>query len=172
VRARAAAQRDERWLHVDEDAGEEADDAEEGQDRVNRPATALLLGTFAVALSLPACEGESGSAFYFPTWQVGAETPAGDLRGRLVAQNNCLFFDADGPGDYLPVWPSTFTLGGADTPVVTTDSGRELAVGDVVTLGGGERNRQSAEDVIREAIPERCAASNYWLTTEVIEEAS
>src|SRR5262245_21082367 len=119
---------------------------------------------------LPACERESGSDYYFPTWSPGGETPAGDLRGRLVAQHDCLFLDTDGANDYLPLWPSTFTISGGDSPVVTSDSGQELQVGGVATLAGGERNRRSAEEAIGEAIPDRCTASRYWLTTEVIGE--
>lgn len=129
---------------------------------------ALRLGIFAVGMLLPACEGESGSDYYFPTWSPGGETSAGDLRGRLVAQDDCLFLDADGADDYLPLWPSTFTISGGDSPVVSFAGGQELQVGDVATLAGGERNRRSAEEAIGETIPDRCAAPRFWLTTGVI----
>jgi hypothetical protein len=61
-----------------------------------------------------------------------------------------------------------FTLSGIDSPIVTSDRGEELHVDDVVTLGGEERSREQAEEVIGGPIPNRCTAQSYWLVSRVV----
>ncbi len=130
-----------------------------------------LLCAVAMVGLMSACEDQSESPkYFFPTWPQSAEEegPPGDLRGQLVARDGCLFWDAGEQGKYLVLWPSTFTLSGTDPPVVTSETGQELHVGELATLGGGERSWRSAQEMIGVAIPDRCRTSGYWLTTEVI----
>lgn len=116
----------------------------------------------------PVVEG-GPSDYFFPTYPYSGEAPLALTRGQLATRNGCLFLDAPaGGGVDLPLWPSVFTLSGTDSPIVITDQGDELHVGDVVRLGGGERSREQAEDLIGGRIPERCSAQGYWLVSRVV----
>lgn len=113
--------------------------------------------------------GQGPSDYFFPTfsYSTGTPVPGALAKGRLDARSGCLFLDA-GDQESLLLWPSVYTLDGTDSPIVTTDQGEELHVGDVVTLGGGERSREQAEDLIAGPIPNRCTAQNYWLVSSVV----
>ncbi len=141
-----------------------------------RRARALqLFSSLGIVWMLSACGnglaiGGGPSDYFFPTWpySAGDAVPAAALKGHMVERNGCLFWDAGEQGEYLHLWPSQFTLSGTDSPIVTSDRGDELHVGDVATLAGGERSRESAEELIGGDIPERCTTDGYWLVASVV----
>jgi len=140
-----------------------------------RRARALqVLSWLGIVWMLSACGsgravGGGPSDYFFPTWpySAGDAVPLAITRGHLAARNGCLFLDASGQ-EPLPLWPSVFTLSGTDSPIITSDRGDELHVGDVVMLGGGERSREQAEELIGGRIPQRCTARSYWLVSSVV----
>ena len=140
-----------------------------------RRARALqVLSSLGIVWMLSACgigrAVEGGpSDYFFPTWPLSAGdmVPDGRTSGNLVARNGCLFLDAS-EQESLLLWPSVFTLSGTDSPIVTSNRGDELHVDDVVILGGGERSREQAEDLIGGPIPNRCTAQGYWLVSSIV----
>lgn len=113
---------------------------------------------------------------FLPTHHLTAASglPASSLTATLRVEEGCIWLvGADGVSQ-LGLWPGGTRLVATDRGHVTVElaSGRRVAEGDVVTVGGGEygRGEQAAvRELIAGPIPSRCDRGRYWLVGEVID---
>lgn len=124
-----------------------------------------LSAGFIIALSCAALTG-CRPASSLPLHKASSDGPTGILTGVLLADSRCLYL-ADSSGHrWLVVWPDGYSREG-DTVL---DERRTLvgAVGDELTLGGGEVPTGSFdflnEKLVTE-VPASCRGSDYWVAS-------
>jgi hypothetical protein len=116
-----------------------------------RPIVALV----AASLTLAGCSRtpvEEG--LFFPTWSAEGDVPAGQVFGRLVKDDRCLYVEANNQRT-LVAWEDGM---GFENGTLLDGSGAPIAqVGEVIHGGGGYYgDRGHIEDLSWEPIPERC----------------
>lgn len=108
---------------------------------------------------------------YLPTYCPMDLLPAGEIRGRLVDDDGCVWID-QADGRMLPLWPPGSRIERDGTSVVVVNSGGARAVvGTEVHGGGGEFGQGDYDLVVQtigEEVSEACRGSDvYWLVYDV-----
>jgi len=135
---------------------------------------------FWLILALGACASSQASApdgIFLPRLDLANDTwPAASITGRLSEEHGCILLETDSVGapneKVLLIWPDEATAVRTEMGALRISINGAI-VGDTgtqVRLGGGligERRYEvhQAETMIGEAIPDRCRADGYWLTS-------
>ncbi|MGQ0669974.1 MAG: hypothetical protein ACT4PO_09935 [Actinomycetota bacterium] len=128
---------------------------------------ALALGLVAIsggcARDGPEPRGTAG--VFFPTYPPSGDSALGILQGVLIARDGCLFVETPYDQQFLLLWPEGYAAISEDGRIRVLDqSGDSIgAVGDDLTLVGGERGLRSAADTVGEEIPQECQRGFYWV---------
>jgi hypothetical protein len=120
-----------------------------------------ILLTLALALALVGCGGQSEVSTDGTTIFVhGASLlPRGGedalIEGRLVLRDGCVVLEPEGLGLAYPViWPSGTSIVQVEPLTLELPSGDELAIGQVVSGGGGYHD--AASDRVEVDVPAEC----------------
>jgi hypothetical protein len=85
----------------------------------------------------------------------------------LTERDGCLVLQI-AEQDYLLLWPDRYSL---DQRALAVSSGSVVVatVGDLVTVGGGERTRLQADAILADPLPSRCQdVESIWMVTAVL----
>ncbi len=113
-------------------------------------------------------------ALFFPQHDQTPQTglPAGELTGRLVQTDGCLWLVASEGTQYLALWPADFGLHVADGPLqVRGRDAMRAALGAPVHVSGGEyeeKDLSTVQRLIQSEVPEVCRGLRYWLVGDLV----
>jgi hypothetical protein len=107
--------------------------------------------------------GDADSRQFFPTYRHTGPGPLGLLRGELLASEACVFIVADGV-IYQPIWPDGWRFESESMSVVDANGDVVADQGAKVSLVGGARSLDQAEDLIGQ-VPGPCQTESYWYAT-------
>src|SRR5215213_293924 len=128
-----------------------------------------LIATMALALGFLGCSllARAGN---LPSHKDLNGYPAALLTAELAFEGECVFADsAESDGRWLPIWPNGFAL---QDGVIYDRGARVAAIGDVVSLGGGEYHDSDfdfVQSLLVVPVPASCRGGDYWLVGEVVE---
>ena len=141
-------------------------DAAAAEQNESRWLVSVLLAMF-VILTISGCSParkESATGPVLPLLdQARGESNMALLAGELVVVGRCLYLVNDDDIKWLLVFPADAVAWERDTLVL---GGERIAVGETVTVGGGERQNLSALRFVREP-DESCDAANIWVASQL-----
>jgi hypothetical protein len=151
-------------------------------DRRSREPWKRVFTVCGLLLALAACATSEASApdgIFLPKLdRSNDEWPTALIAGQLVEERGCVFLEVGGTGSanekILLIWPHETTAARTEMGQLRISIGGEVVgdTGSEVKLGGGligERPGEidQAQAMIGEAIPVRCLAKGYFLTSGV-----
>lgn len=129
-----------------------------------------VIAVLVIAALLAGCGSETEPAapgFPLPVQQEEMDSADALISGRLKeSRDGCIELVAEGES-YLPIWPAGYSVARRDGQLVIVDGGGEdvAAIGDLVDLGGGEIERELAEESAGDSLSDQCEIGHYWLVS-------